>query len=261
MQTPENGFKQALLRGDTQIGLWLALADAYSAELCGACGFDWVLLDAEHAPNDLRSLLAGLQALAPYPVQTVVRVPVGDVSLIKQVLDIGATTILVPVVESAAQASELVRAMRYPPAGIRGVGSAIARSSRWAKYPNYVHEANERVCLLVQVETVKGLAELDAIARVDGVDGVFIGPADLSASMGYLGQLTHPEVRRTIDAAIATIVVAGKAPGILCTEESLTRHYISIGARFVAVGVDTGLLTRAATTLARLFKAPPSGSA
>ena len=256
MQTPDNLFKQALARGELQIGLWQALADPYAAELCAGSGFDWLLLDGEHAPNDLRSILGSLQGIAPYPVHPVVRVPHGGADLIKQVLEVGATTLLVPMVDSAEQARQLVRAMRYPPEGMRGVGSAIARSSRWARYPNYLHEANERVCLLVQVETRDALVRLDAIARVDGVDGVFIGPADLAASMGHLGQPTHPEVRAAIEVAITTIAQAGKAPGILCADEALARYYIALGARFVAVGVDTVLLARATHLLAASFKLP-----
>ena len=254
MQTPDNLFKQALARGEVQIGLWQALADPYAAELCAGSGLDWLLLDGEHAPNDLRSLLGALQSVAPYPTHPVVRIPHGDAALIKQVLDIGATTVLVPMVESAEQAVALVRAMRYPPQGVRGVGSAIARSARWSRYPNYLHEANECVCLLVQVESLAALQQIDAIAAVEGVDGVFIGPADLSASMGYLGQPAHPAVRAAIEHAIGRILHAGKAPGILCADETLARHCISLGARFVAVGVDTSLLVRATAALAAQFK-------
>jgi 4-hydroxy-2-oxoheptanedioate aldolase len=254
MQTPDNVFKRALACGDTQIGLWLGLGDTYTAELCAAAGFDWLLIDGEHGPYDLRSMLAILQALAPYPGQPVVRLPHGDAALIKQVLEIGATTLLVPMVESAEQARALVQATRYPPAGIRGVGSGLARSSRWNGYPRYLREADESVCLLVQVETLAALERLDAIADVGGVDGVFIGPADLSASMGYLGQPGHPEVRATIDQAIARSIAAGKAPGTLAVDEPLARHYIGLGARFVAVGVEATLLARATRELSQRFK-------
>ncbi|HEU0199591.1 MAG TPA: 4-hydroxy-2-oxoheptanedioate aldolase [Burkholderiaceae bacterium] len=265
MRTPDNTFKQALGRGQTQIGLWLGLADPYAAELCAGSGFDWLLIDGEHAPNDLRTVLATLQAVAPYATHPVVRVPHGDTALIKQVLEIGATTLLVPMVESAEQARALVRAMRYPPQGVRGVGSGLARSSRWNAYPNYLREANDRMCLLVQVETAAALAALDEIAAIEGVDGVFIGPADLSASMGFLGQPAHPHVRAAIHAAIAAIVRAGKAPGVLCTDEKLARDYLLVGARFVAVGVDTTLLANAAHALASRFKtlaaaAQPAGT-
>ena len=254
MQTPDNHFKHALARGDVQIGLWQALADPYAAEICAGSGFDWLLLDGEHAPNDLRSLLGALQSVAPYPVHPVVRIPQGDTALIKQVLDIGATTLLVPMVESAEQAAALVQAMRYPPQGIRGVGSAIARSARWSRYPNYLNEANDRVCLLVQVESLAGLQNIEEIGAVEGVDGIFIGPSDLAASMGYLGQPTHPEVRAAIDQAIARILKTGKSPGILCADVTLARHYLALGAQFVAVGVDTSLLVRATAALAAQFK-------
>ncbi|WP_066342248.1 4-hydroxy-2-oxoheptanedioate aldolase [Azohydromonas lata] len=261
MRTPNNLFKQAIARPGAQIGLWVGLADPYAAELCATAGFDWLLIDGEHGPNDLRSMLASLQAVAPYPAQPVVRIPQGDTTLIKQVMEIGATTLLVPMVESAAQARELARAMRYPPAGVRGVGSGLARSSRWSSYPQYLHEANERACLLVQVETAAALEHLDEIAAVEGVDGVFIGPADLSASMGYIGQPGHPQVRAAIDAAIGRIQAAGKAPGILATDETTARHYIGLGARFVAVGVDATLLARSTRDLAARFKAAPASAA
>lgn len=254
MNTPPNTFKQAIAEPGARIGLWLGLGDPYTAELCATAGFDWLLVDGEHAPNDLRSMLGTLQAVAPYPVHPVVRVPHGDAALIKQVLEIGATTLLVPMVESAGQARELVRATRYPPQGLRGVGSGLARSSRWSSYPKYLHEANERICLLVQVESVEALAQIDAIAAVEGVDGVFIGPSDLSASMGYLGEPAHPEVRAAIDAAIGRILAAGKAPGVLTVDEALARHYIELGARFVAVGVDATLLARATRALAAAFR-------
>lgn len=254
MHTPENRFKAGLAAGQLQLGLWLALADPYAAELCANCGYDWLLIDGEHAPNDLRGMLAALQAVAPYESNPIVRIPKADDALIKQVLDIGATTLLVPMVESAEQARQIVRATRYPPQGIRGVGSAIARSARWTKYPNYLHEANERIAVLVQVETREALARVDEIAAVEGVDGVFIGPSDLSASMGYLGQPAHPEVRTAIDDAIRRIVTAGKTAGILCADVDLARHYIDVGARFVAVGVDTTLLVKAATGLLGRFR-------
>lgn len=259
MRTPANTFKQALAAPRARIGLWLGLADPYAAELCATAGFDWLLIDGEHGPNDLRSMLGALQAVAPYPAHPVLRIPHGDTALIKQVLEIGATTLLVPMVESAAQARELVRATRYPPRGVRGVGSGLARSSRWGAYPGYLHEADEGICLLVQVETAAALAQLDEIAAVDGVDGVFIGPADLSASMGHLGQPGHPDVRQAIDAAIARILAAGKAPGILAVDEAVARHYIGLGARFVAVGVEATLLARAARALAARFAAGANG--
>jgi 4-hydroxy-2-oxoheptanedioate aldolase len=254
MRTPENAFKHAIAAPGAQIGLWLGLADPYAAELCATAGFDWLLVDGEHGPNDLRSILAVLQAVAPYASHPVVRIPHGDMALIKQVLEIGATTLLVPMVETAEQARELVRAMRYPPEGVRGVGSGLARSSRWTGYPDYLKEANQRVCLLVQVESETALAQIDAIAAVDGVDGVFIGPADLSASMGHLGQAGHPEVQAAIEAALPRILAAGKAPGILAVDESLARRYIELGVRFVAVGIEATMLAQATRALATRFR-------
>jgi 4-hydroxy-2-oxoheptanedioate aldolase len=261
MDMPVNTFKQRLRSGEAQIGLWLGLADAYCAELAANAGFDWLLIDGEHAPNDVRSLLGQLQAVAPYPSQPVIRPLIGDTALIKQVLDIGVQTLLVPMVESADQASDLVRAIHYPPQGVRGVGSALARASRWNNIPGYLDKADEQMCLLVQIESREGLAHLDAIAAVDGVDGVFIGPADLSASMGFRGNPGHPEVQAAIEDAIVRIRQAGKAAGILSADEKLARRYIELGAAFVAVGVDTTVLMRGLQTLAATFKDTPKPAA
>ena len=256
MTTALNSFKQALANKRPQIGLWLGLADAYSAEICAGAGFDWLLIDGEHAPNDLRSILGQLQATAPYASQPVARIPVGaghiGTTLIKQYLDLGVQTLLVPMVDTPGQAAELVRAMRYPPQGIRGM--AGARASGWGRNPAYVHEANAQVCLLVQAETELSLRHLDAIAATEGVDGVFIGPADLSASMGHTGNPNHPEVQAAIADAIARIVKAGKAAGILTTDENQARRYLKLGATFVAVGLDTQLLASATSALAARFK-------
>ena len=262
MDMPINTFKQRLQSGEAQIGLWLGLADPYCAELAANAGFDWLLIDGEHAPNDLRGLLGQLQAVAPYPAQPVIRPVIGDTALIKQLLDIGAQTLLVPMVESAEQARELVRAMHYPPHGIRGVGSALARASRWNSIPGYLDKADAQMCLLVQIENLDGLAKLDEIVAVEGVDGVFIGPADLSASMGHRGNPGHPEVQAAIEDAIVRIGKAGKAAGILSADQSLARRYLELGAKFVAVGVDTTVLMRGLQTLAAAFKnapAPTSG--
>lgn len=258
MNVPVNTFKQRLLAGEAQIGLWLGLADPYCAELAANAGFDWLLIDGEHAPNDLRSLLGQLQAVAPYPSQPIIRPVLGDTALIKQLLDIGAQTLLVPMVDSAQQAGELVRAMRYPPFGVRGVGSALARASRWNNIPTYLADADEQMCLLVQIENLEGLANLDTIAAVEGVDGVFIGPADLSAAMGHRGNPGHPEVQAAIEDAIARIRRAGKAAGILSADEKLARRYLELGASFVAVGVDTSLLMRSLRELAGRFKGTPA---
>lgn len=262
MQLPQNGFKRALSARTPQIGLWVGLADASCAELVAGAGFDWLLFDGEHAPNDVRSLLAQLQAVAAYPVHPVVRVAAGDTVLIKQVLDIGAQTLLVPMVESAEEARALVAATRYPPAGVRGVGSALARASRWNRIGDYLAHADEEICLLVQIESKAGLDALEEIAAVEGVDGVFIGPADLSAALGHRGNPGHADVQAKIEEAISRLHAAGKPSGILSADEALARRYLALGASFVAVGVDTSLLARATSALAAKFKGgetPPAG--
>ena len=191
-----NRFKRALAAGEPRIGLWAALADPYAAEICAGAGFDWMLLDGEHSPVDVETILSQLQALAAYPVHAVVRPPIGDPVIIKRILDLGAQTLLVPMIDTGEQAAAIVAATRYPPDGIRGVGAGLARASRWGLIEDYVQNANEEICLLVQVETVTGIENLDGIAATDGVDGVFIGAVDLSASMGYRGRADHPVVDR-----------------------------------------------------------------
>jgi 4-hydroxy-2-oxoheptanedioate aldolase len=253
----KNSFKTAIKDSQrVQTGFWLAMAHSYSAEVCATAGFDWLLIDAEHAPNDLQSILTQLQAIAPYVAHAIVRPPVGDVNLIKQLLDIGVQTLLVPMVETAEQAAGIVAATRYPLAGIRGVGGALARASRWNAVPEYLQKANSEICVLVQVESAKALKNLDAISAVEGVDGVFIGPSDLAATMGHLGNPTHPEVLRAIEDAIERIKLAGKPPGILTFDEPLIRHYTELGCRFIAVGADIVLLARTTRELAQKFKGP-----
>lgn len=254
MQIKTNTFKSAIKSGQRQIGLWLGLTDPISAEICAGAGFDWLLIDGEHAPNDVRSILAQLQAVAPYPVHPIVRPVSGDIQLIKQLLDIGAQTLMVPMVETADQAQLLVRAMHYPPLGIRGVGATLARASQWSRVTNYVHEASTQMCLLVQVETRLGLKNLDAIASVEGIDGIFIGPADLSAALGHLGNPAHPAVQEAIETAVARIRQKGRAAGIITTDEAQAHRYLSLGCTFVAVGLDGNLLMRATQDLARRFK-------
>lgn len=256
MQLPQNSFKRALRGGQTQIGLWHGLFHPYVTELLAGTGFDWLCLDAEHSPSDHHNLLAQLQAIAAYPVAPVVRAVSDDVSLIKQYLDIGVQTLLIPMVESAAQAARIVAATRYPPKGIRGVGSALARASRWNQVPDYLQRCEEELCVLVQVESVPGVQNLRAIADTDGIDGVFFGPADLAASMGMLGQSGAPEVQQAIRDGIATVRASGKAAGVLTVDAALARKYIEQGATFVAVGLDTNLLVTAATMLASRFHEP-----
>lgn len=254
MECVQNRFKRALAQGKPQFGLWAALADAYVVELLATAGFDWLLIDNEHAPNDVRSTLAQLQAVAAYASHPVVRPVRSDSALIKQLLDIGAQTLLLPMIDTAEQAADAVAATRYPPQGIRGVGSALARASRWNRIPDYLDTAANELCVLVQVETVQGMENLPAIAAVDGVDGVFFGPSDLSASMGLLGKPGDASVREAIRHGIGTVRDAGKAAGVLAPDREIATDYLAAGATFVAVGTDTGLLSRAAADLAASYK-------
>jgi 4-hydroxy-2-oxoheptanedioate aldolase len=253
-----NDFKHAIAGGRRQIGLWQALASPYSAEICAGAGFDWLLMDGEHAPNDLPAVLAQLQAVAPYPVEPVVRLPSDDAVLIKQYLDIGARTLLIPMVESAAQARAIVRATRYPPHGIRGVGSALGRASRWNRVPNYLARAQDEICILLQVESRPGLEAIDAIAAVEGCDGVFVGPSDLAAALGHLGDPMHQEVQSAIEHAFQRIRAAGRAAGVLMADAATANRYLDLGASFVAVGTDLTILARGAEQLALAFAALPA---
>ncbi len=252
--TLTNPFKAALAAGQTQLGLWQSLASPVTAELCATLGFDWLLFDGEHGPNDIPLLQAQLQAVAPYDSCPVGRVPVGDLAVIKQYLDIGFLTLLVPMVESGQQAALMSRAVRYAPGGLRGVGAGIARASRWGAIPDYLAAADDQVCLLLQVESRAGVADLAAIAATAGVDGVFIGPADLAADMGVRGQPGHDDVQAVIAAAVTTIHAAGKAAGILATDAAMARRYLDLGFNFVAVGVDALLLRDAAKQALATFR-------
>jgi len=248
-----NPFKTALANSQKQIGFWLSMADSYLAEVSATAGFEWLLIDAEHAPNDVRSILGQLQAVAPYRAEPVVRPVNADPALLKRLLDIGARNLLIPMIDTADQARASVAAVRYPPHGIRGVGSAVGRASRWSSRADYLDIADSEICLLVQAETVTALENLQAICEVDGVDGVFIGPADLAASMGYRGKPTHPEVQKAIEGAIRTIVASGKAAGTLTSDQTLARRYLELGCTFVATGVDILMFANAARKLAREF--------
>lgn len=255
MPAPENRFKTALLNDRLQVGCWLALASPYSAEAIARAGFDWLLIDGEHAPNDIPLILGQLQAIAPSPASAVVRIPVGETWIIKQVLDLGCQTILVPMVESAEQARMLAAAMHYPPRGVRGIGSALARASQFAGIADYLATADDQVCLLVQVESRRGLAAIEEIAAVDGIDGIFVGPSDLAADMGRIGQPSHPEVKAAVEDAIRRIRACGKPAGVLAFDQAVVRGYIALGASFPAVSSDVTILTSGARQLAASFKA------
>lgn len=252
-ELPQNPFKRALREGRRQIGLWSSLSSHYSVEVIAGAGFDWILLDTEHSPNDLESLLTQLQAAAAYPAHPIVRVPWNDMVTMKRVLDIGAQSLLVPYVCSAGEAQIAVSHTRYPPAGVRGV-AGTTRATRFGRIKDYARHAHEELCVLVQVETQQALDNIEAICAVEGVDGVFIGPADLHASLGYAGEVSNPKVKPLIDEAIRRIRRAGKAPGILTPNEADARHWLECGALFVAVGADVGILARGAEALAAKFK-------
>lgn len=254
MQLPSNQFKQALRERRWQVGLFLGLASPISTEILAGSGFDWLVIDAEHTPNNPASVLTQLQAAAAHPVQVLVRPASHDPALIKQYLDAGAQTLLVPLVDNAEQARELVRAMRYPPAGIRGVAASLSRAAQWTGVKDYVKHADREICLVIQVETKAGLENLEAILAVDGVDAVFIGPADLAASLGHLGDPAHPDVRAAIEDALRRIASAGKAAGIFVTDPALAARYRELGASFIAAGGDTTLLRGAAVKLAAAFR-------
>jgi 4-hydroxy-2-oxoheptanedioate aldolase len=253
MNLPANAFKAAIRAGRQQIGLWVALSSHVSAEIVAGSGFDWLLFDGEHGPNDPPAMLPQLQAAAAYPVSAIVRPAWNDKVLIKRYLDIGFQSLLVPYVQSAAEAEAAVAAIRYPTRGVRGVAGST-RSSRFGRIPDYARRAETELCLLVQIESREGLDNLDAIARTDGVDGVFIGPADLAAGLGHLGDMGHAEVQSAIKDAIARIRAAGKPAGILATDEATTRRYMEWGTTFTAVGVDAMILARETEKLAKLYR-------
>lgn len=242
-------FRDALNAGRPLIGLWQALANAYTAEICAGAGYDWLLIDGEHAPNTPQTLLAQLQAVARFSVEPIGRVPVGDPAIIKQWLDIGFLTLLVPMVESAEQARILVDATRFPPRGIRGVASATSRASGFGAHADYLATAHEHTCLIVQIESRAGLEAIDEIAAVEGVDALFIGPGDLAASLGHLGNARHPDVQSAIDHALARIAAAGKSAGIFALDEADAAARIASGIGFVSVGTDIGLLSSGARGL------------
>ncbi|MEU2202160.1 aldolase/citrate lyase family protein [Isoptericola sp. NPDC019482] len=236
--------------GRAAVGAWSSMGSPVAAELLAGSGLDVVLVDGEHGPNDLTTVLAQLQATAAYPVATLVRVPSGDPVGLKRVLDLGATNVLVPMVDSAAEAEAAVRAVRYPPAGVRGVGSALARSSRWSRVPGYLGGADDGITLVVQLETRAAIDDAAAIAGTDGVDAVLIGPADLAASLGHLGQQDHPEVVDAVLGAIAACRAAGTPAGVNAFDPAMADRYLDAGAAYVVVGADVTLIARGSEQLA-----------
>jgi 4-hydroxy-2-oxoheptanedioate aldolase len=254
MDLPRNAFKHAIASGKLQVGLWSSLCSNIAVDAVADSGFDWILLDTEHSPNEVPGLLSQMQAGAGGTASLIVRPAWNDAVLVKRVLDIGAQSILVPYVQNAEEARRAVASVRYPTAGIRGVAAA-ARASRYGRVKDYLKKADAEICLLVQVETRAALDQLEAIAAVEGVDGVFIGPSDLSASFGLIGNPQHAEVQKALQDAVTRLKQVGKPAGILTTNEDEARRYIDWGYTFVAVGSDVGLLVRNADALAKKFKA------
>jgi 4-hydroxy-2-oxoheptanedioate aldolase len=234
-------------------GIWVCSGSPLVAEIVAGSGIDWLLIDQEHGPSQLESTLLQLQAVAAYPVTPVVRVPTDDAVTIKQVLDLGAQNLLVPMVSSAEQARDVVRAVRYPPRGVRGVGSALARSARWNRVEDYLTDADRYVSLFVQIETATGVEAAAEIAATDGVDGVFVGPSDLAASMGLIGQQTHPEVTAAVRRAFEAVRSAGKPVGVNAFDPAVAQSYLDAGATFVLVGADVAILARTSEALAARF--------
>jgi len=252
-QLAANTFKQALREGRAQIGLWASLCSNIAAEVIAGAGFDWILVDTEHAPNELPAVLSQLQALVGGTAAPVVRPAWNDMVLMKRLLDVGVQDFLVPYVQTPEEARAAVAATRYPPQGIRGV-AVTHRANRYGRVKDYFQRANDEICLLVQIETRLALQNIEAIAAIEGVDGLFIGPSDLAASLGHLGESGHPEIRAAIEDAFKRIRRAGKAPGILAPIEADARHWLSLGCVVLAVGSDVALLARSSEALAAKFK-------
>ena len=255
---PRNYFKQAIRERRQQLGLWCTLSSAFGIEVVAGSGFDWLLLDTEHSPADVLTVLGQLQALSGHAVAPVVRPASNDPVLIKRYLDIGVQTLLIPYVQNAEEARAAVAATRYPPEGLRGV-SALTRATQFGRVPGYGRRAGEEICVLVQVETEEALGAIDAIAAVEGVDGVFVGPGDLAASMGHIGELGHPAMIDAVTGAIARIAASGKPAGVLTADAALAQRCMELGSVFTAVGVDVGLLARATEALAAAFRPVDGG--
>jgi len=252
MDLPRNTFKHAIAKGELQIGLWCSLCSPITAEIVCHSGFDWLLLDTEHSPNEVPDVLSQLQAVQTGSASPIVRPAWNDIVLIKRLLDIGAQSLLIPFVQTADEARRAVEATRYPPGGIRGI-TGSGRASRYGRVTNYLKNASQEICLLVQVETKGALDRIEEIASVDGIDGIFIGPNDLAASFGHIGNWAHPEVQSALEDAVRRLKKIGKPAGILTPNEEEAKRFIQWGYTFVAVGADLGLLARGADALAKRF--------
>ncbi|MCR9108148.1 HpcH/HpaI aldolase/citrate lyase family protein [Marivita sp. XM-24bin2] len=255
MPAPHNPLKAALALDTPLFGLWLSLGSGYAAEIAAATGFDWLLIDGEHGPNTLATIHEQLMALSGHNVSPVVRLPNNDPTLIKQVLDLGAQSLLCPMVNSADEARAIVQATRFPPKGIRGVGYILGRASNFNNIPDYLETSENEICLIVQAESVAAMNALEEICSVDGIDGVFIGPADLCADMGHLSDVAHPEVRVAVEDGLRRIRATGKAAGIIDGDPKLIQQDLDAGANFVGLGADVLLLVNAMRDLAKTWKA------
>jgi 4-hydroxy-2-oxoheptanedioate aldolase len=256
----EDTFRGALAAANRPLaGMWVCSGSPLIAELCAGSGLDWLLVDAEHSPNGLESILAQLQAIHGYPIQVMVRPPVNDTVLIKQYLDLGVQNLLIPMVSSVTEAEAAVAATRYPPQGVRGVGSALARAARWNRVPDYLARASETISVTVQIESTAAVESVVEILKVDGVDAIFVGPSDLAASMGLLGQQEHPEVRAAVEHCLAAAKAAGKPAGANAFTPDTARHYLDVGANFILVGADVALLARGSEALAAQYIKPADG--
>lgn len=252
-------FAERIAKSDrAQVGVWVCSGNTTVAEICAGSGVDWILIDSEHTPNDLQTVLLQLQAVHGYPALPMVRPPHGEANLIKQYLDLGVQNLLVPMVNSAAEAEALVRAVRYPPCGIRGVGSALARASRWNRVENYLGSADDTIALFVQIETVEAVNNLDEILAVEGISGIFVGPSDLAASMGLLGQQDHPDVVAAVEGCIERAKKASVPVGVNAFAPATADRYIAAGVNFILVGADVAMLARSTEAIADRFINPGS---
>lgn len=254
MSSITNNFKAAINSGKTQYGIWNGIPHSYAAEILAGAGFDWVVVDAEHAPFTMDQIVIQLQGMSRYPVTPIVRMRNADPYYMKPLLDAGVQTFIIPMVESGDTADLMAKAMRYPPTGTRGVGTALARGAQWNRVNNYFKNADAEMCLIAQVESVKGVEAINDIIAVENVDVVFMGPADLAASMGHLGNPGHPEVKEQVQKCIKKIVNSGKTAGVLTSSKELIADYASQGARMIGVGLDTIILAKATKALAEHYK-------
>jgi len=254
MSEIENKFKTAIKAGQKQYGIWNGIPHSYCAEILAGAGFDWVLIDAEHGPFDMNQIIVQLQAMSRYDVSPILRMRNADPVYMKPLMDAGVQSFIIPMVESGETAELMVKALRYAPEGTRGVGTALARAAKWNRVNNYFKDANDQMCLITQVESLKGVEALDDILNVDGVDVVFMGPADLAGTMGHLGNPGHPEVKAMVNKCLNRIVEAGKVSGVLTSSKELIADYTDKGAKMIGVGLDTIILAKATKELAEYYK-------